>query len=78
MAVGDFAASRIQNLHHSTPLIRFGTQYVFDAGAWVIALVVAEALRYEFDLSTISWLPLLALCAVACIVQFIVGWLFSL
>jgi FlaA1/EpsC-like NDP-sugar epimerase len=78
MAVGDFATTRMQELHRSVPLVRFGTQYVFDAAAWVIALLLAETLRYEFNLTQIAWLPLLGLCATACVVQFLVGWLFYL
>ncbi len=78
MAIGDYAASRLHDLHRSVPLVRFGTQYAFDAGSWLIALTLAEILRYEFELSAISWLPLIALGAVACAVQFFVGWLFFL
>ncbi|WP_338145407.1 nucleoside-diphosphate sugar epimerase/dehydratase [Cryobacterium sinapicolor] len=55
------------------PLVRFGAQYAFDAGAWVVALFMAEILRYEFDFHLIGLLPLLALCAAACLVQFLAG-----
>lgn len=78
MAISEFATSRMQAINRSAPLIRFGTQYAFDAGAWVLALLVAEILRYEFSLSAISWPPLLALCGAACLVQFFAGWLFFL
>ncbi|WP_233199281.1 nucleoside-diphosphate sugar epimerase/dehydratase [Cryobacterium sp. M23] len=73
MAVSDFATTRMQELHGSVPLVRFGTQFAFDAGAWVVALFLAEILRYEFDLRLIDLGPLLALCAAACLVQFLAG-----
>ncbi|KGJ72365.1 capsule biosynthesis protein CapD [Cryobacterium roopkundense] len=44
----------------------------------MLALFAAEALRYEFDLSSISWLPLLLMAAVACLLQLVVGWSFFL
>ncbi|TFD42978.1 polysaccharide biosynthesis protein [Cryobacterium sp. TMT1-2-1] len=68
----------MQAIYGSAPLIRFGTQYAFDAGAWAVALVVAEILRYEFVLSRVSWVPLLVLCAAALAVQFFAGWMFFL
>ncbi|WP_241987099.1 nucleoside-diphosphate sugar epimerase/dehydratase [Cryobacterium sp. Sr3] len=73
MAVSDFATTRMQELHGSVPLVRFGTQLAIDAGAWVVALFLAEILRYEFDLRLIDLVPLLALCAAACLVQFLAG-----
>ncbi|TFB55296.1 polysaccharide biosynthesis protein [Cryobacterium sp. Sr3] len=63
----------MQELHGSVPLVRFGTQLAIDAGAWVVALFLAEILRYEFDLRLIDLVPLLALCAAACLVQFLAG-----
>lgn len=78
MAVGEFATNGLQRLHRSMPLVRFGTQYVFDALAWIVALYLAEVFRYEFNLMQIRWLPLLALFAAACVVQFFAGWLFFL
>ncbi|WP_241985896.1 nucleoside-diphosphate sugar epimerase/dehydratase [Cryobacterium sp. Hz7] len=73
MAVSDFATTRMQELHGSVPLVRFGTQLAIDAGAWVVALFLAEILRYEFDWRLIDLVPLLALCAAACLVQFLAG-----
>ncbi|TFB66783.1 polysaccharide biosynthesis protein [Cryobacterium sp. Hz7] len=63
----------MQELHGSVPLVRFGTQLAIDAGAWVVALFLAEILRYEFDWRLIDLVPLLALCAAACLVQFLAG-----
>jgi FlaA1/EpsC-like NDP-sugar epimerase len=68
----------MQELHGSVPLVRFGTQYAFDAGAWVVALFVAEVLRYEFEPGRIVVLPLLALFAAACLVQFFAGGVYHL
>ena len=68
----------MQELHGSVPLVRFGTQYLFDAGAWVVALFLAEVFRYEFDLGRIAVLPLLALFAAACLVQFFAGGVYHL
>lgn len=78
MGIAARAVAVIRRLNSSTSAISFGTQISFDAGAWTIALVLAETLRYEFDMSAINWIPLLALCAVAGFVQFLVGWGFSL
>ncbi|TFD16298.1 nucleoside-diphosphate sugar epimerase/dehydratase [Cryobacterium sp. TMT4-10] len=63
----------MQELHGSVPLVRFGTQYAFDAGALVVALLTAEIFRYEFDVQLVDLPPLLALCAAACLVQFLAG-----
>ncbi|TFD17788.1 polysaccharide biosynthesis protein [Cryobacterium sp. TMT2-23] len=63
----------MQELHGSVPLVRFGAQFAFDAGAWVVALFLAEILRYEFDLQLIDLRPLLSLCAAACLIQFFAG-----
>ena len=73
MAVSDVAFRTIQQLHKSAAIVRFGTQFGFDAAAWIFALALAEILRYEFDVTRISWWPLLALSAIACTTQFFVG-----
>ncbi|MDJ0323902.1 nucleoside-diphosphate sugar epimerase/dehydratase [Cryobacterium sp. PH31-AA6] len=78
MAISDFATTRMQELHGSVPLVRFGTQYAFDAGAWGVALFVAEVLRYEFELQRIAVIPLLALFAAASLVQFFAGGVYHL
>ncbi|WP_104199820.1 nucleoside-diphosphate sugar epimerase/dehydratase [Cryobacterium sp. Y29] len=55
------------------PLVRFGTQFGFDAVSWAIALILAQAFRYEFQVAEISWAPLAGLCAGAAILQLVVG-----
>jgi FlaA1/EpsC-like NDP-sugar epimerase len=59
-------------------LSRFGSQYVLDSGAWIVALVAAVFFRYEFDEALIAWLPLAALALVAVIFQLMLGWAFWL
>ena len=78
VTVGDFATSKIKQLYSSGSLFRFGSQYAFDALAWTIAIVLAEILRYEFELSRIVWAPLLVLCVAACAVQLFFGSVFFL
>src|SRR5680860_721038 len=78
MRVADGATSRIQALNRSTPVVRFGTQFGWDAMSWVVALVLAQVLRYDLQVSQIAWLPLLILCVAAAILQFFVGWHFYL
>ena len=78
MTVGGFATSKIQQLYSSGPLSRFDSQYAFDALAWMIAIVLAEILRYEFAFSRIVWAPLLVLCVAACAVQLFFGSVFFL
>ena len=60
------------------PLWRYGTPFVFDAFAWVIALVFAVIFRYDFDVSLVAWRPMVVLCLAAIAVQFGVGWIFFL
>ena len=78
MRVIDGVTSHIQALNRSIPLVRFGTQFAWDAVSWAIALVLAQTLRYDFQMTNISWVPLVILCLVAAIVQFFVGWYFHL
>ncbi|MDH6235801.1 nucleoside-diphosphate sugar epimerase/dehydratase [Cryobacterium sp. CG_9.6] len=58
--------------------MRFSSQFLLDALCWLLALSAAQALRYEFDLSAIVWIPLLLLWSVACVLQLLVGLLFYL
>ncbi|WP_159600674.1 polysaccharide biosynthesis protein [Agromyces humi] len=58
--------------------VRFGAQYAIDAFAWALAVVVGEALRYEYNLSAIAVAPMLVLAAVAAALQLVVGWSFNL
>ncbi|MET0725995.1 MAG: polysaccharide biosynthesis protein, partial [Leifsonia sp.] len=58
--------------------IRFGSQYLFDAVSWFLAIYLAELFRYEFVASQIAVVPLLLLSLTAAALQFGVGLLFSL
>jgi FlaA1/EpsC-like NDP-sugar epimerase len=74
----DFAFTQIQKLRGRNATMRFGTQYLIDSVAWVIALVFAELLRYDFDPTPIGWRWLLAVCVVTALVQLLIGWLLYL
>ncbi|AWB85665.1 polysaccharide biosynthesis protein [Mycetocola zhujimingii] len=65
-------------LNGEVPLVRFGAQFVLDAAAWSVALVLAVMFRYEFVLSTVSWKTLAAIVVVAIVLQFVVGWGYAL
>ncbi|WP_241988506.1 nucleoside-diphosphate sugar epimerase/dehydratase [Cryobacterium sp. TMT1-3] len=78
MSVNEVATSALKDLHKSAPLVRFGAQFGFDAASWALALVLAQAFRYEFHVELISWRPLLALCAAAIVLQLIIGSLYHL
>ncbi|SFS00230.1 dTDP-glucose 4,6-dehydratase [Agrococcus baldri] len=53
-------------------------QYLFDAIAWILAIVVAIWLRYEFTFRDTNWLTLLAICVVAVLVQLGAGLILNL
>ncbi len=58
---------------------RFGSQYVLDAIAWLIAVLVAGLLRFDLVVTEPGFWVQLAIVAVALIVvQLFVGWGFSL
>ena len=78
MAVTQFAIRKMQQAYSNGPLTRFGTQYAFDALAWVLALVLAALLRYDFALAKLDWWSLSVVALAAIIVQFGAGWLFFL
>jgi len=78
VSLTDIAEATLKEISRSIPLVRFAMQFAFDAGSWIVALVLAETFRYEFDVSSISWPPLLVLCLTASAVQFLVGWHFFL
>ncbi|MCU1441990.1 MAG: polysaccharide biosynthesis protein [Cryobacterium sp.] len=59
-------------------VLRFGAQYLLDCTAWVTALVLAVYFRYEFVESRIAWVALLAVCAIALLLQLFLGWAFGL
>lgn len=58
--------------------VRFGTQFGLDAVSWVLAIGIAEVLRYEFNLGRIAIVPMLLLIASAVVLQLVVGWMFNL
>jgi FlaA1/EpsC-like NDP-sugar epimerase len=78
MGLISVATGRLRALQGSMPRVRFGAQFALDAGAWAIALVISEILRYEFDVQRIAWLPLLLLWVFAGLIQFFAGWMFFL
>ena len=51
----------------------FGGQFVFDAAAWTLALVLATIFRYEFAVQHVTWGPLWGLCALAVVFQWSAG-----
>ena len=78
MALGDFATRAMKQAYAKGKLSRFGTQYAFDAAAWVLALLLAILLRYDFRLDHIGWLSLAVLCAAILVTQFAMGWVLFL
>lgn len=52
--------------------------YALDALAWVIALIAAVVLRYDFPTPQVSWVHLIALCVVVMVVQLLAGGALSL
>lgn len=78
MAIGDLATRTMQRLYSNSRLSRFGTQYAFDAVAWVVAVAFALVLRYDFNLELISWRWAGLLCLVTLVVQLAAGWLLYL
>jgi len=69
-----FAQSQLRNLQARSALRRFGTQYLIDAMAWVFGLTFAVFLRYDFDVTQISWRWLSAVSIATVLVQLGVGW----
>ncbi|WP_104089082.1 nucleoside-diphosphate sugar epimerase/dehydratase [Cryobacterium sp. N19] len=78
MSVNEAATNALRDLHRSVPLVRFGAQFGFDAASWVVALLLAQAFRYEFHVDLIVWPPLLLLCAAAIVLQLFIGSLYHL
>lgn len=60
------------------PTSRVKSKYLLDAFSWVLAVVLAQSLRYDFAFELISWVSLAVLCSAIIITQFAAGWLFSL
>jgi len=74
MKISAIAVSEIMRLRTKGPFARYGTQYVIDAAAWLIALFLASFLRYDFDLSQIGWGWLATVSIVTIAIQFVIGW----
>ncbi|SNU02000.1 dTDP-glucose 4,6-dehydratase [Ruaniaceae bacterium KH17] len=52
--------------------------YVVDAILWVITILIAATLRYEFDLSRINWSAFAAFSIAAVALQFVIGSILNL
>lgn len=78
VALSDSAAKTMQLLYTNGPTSRFGSQYVLDAIAWAVALVLAALFRYDFEVGSVSWAGLGVVCLAAVIVQLLAGWTFFL
>ncbi|RLP73441.1 polysaccharide biosynthesis protein [Mycetocola manganoxydans] len=60
------------------PLVRFGAQFVLDAIAWAVALLLAVIFRYEFSFGEIGWAALFGLILLATVLQLVIGWGYAL
>ncbi|MEO5919631.1 MAG: nucleoside-diphosphate sugar epimerase/dehydratase [Pseudolysinimonas sp.] len=54
-------------------MTRFGTQIVFDAAAWFLAILLGNFFRFGFDLGRISWTALIVTGSAVVVVQIAVG-----
>ncbi len=53
-------------------------QYLFDALAWMVAIVVAVWLRFEFAFDDTNWFAMLMICLAAAAAQLVAGLILSL
>ena len=53
-------------------------QLAYDCGAWVVALLFAVVLRFDFNFNLVTWRPLLLVCVGAMVFQLAFGWIFFL
>ena len=60
------------------PALWLWAQYLLDAGAWIVAILLALILRYELLVSDINVDGIAVFCAVAVIAQLVVGLSFAL
>lgn len=60
------------------PTSRVLAKYVLDAFAWLVAVVLAQSLRYDFAFELVSWSSLALLCVAIIVTQFVAGWVFHL
>lgn len=72
--VHDLTRIRFRRLRRAT-----GGQALFDGVSWVVALVAAVILRFDFDFARVAFGPVLSLGTLACVLQFALGrWGFNL
>ncbi len=48
--------------------------YLFDAACWLLAVLIAAILRYDFDLATVKWGPLILIGLGAALIQWLFGY----
>ncbi len=61
-----------------TLLRRFGSQFLLDALAWLIAVLIAAMLAYDFNLGHMPFRTLLAIAAATMLAQLVIGAALSL
>ena len=76
--MSDVLAARMRRVYARGPLSRFGSQYAFDAIAWMVALAVAQLLRFDLDISRVALAPLAVAGVLTAALQFVIGWVFFL
>jgi len=72
------AVRSMQYLAGLNPVTRFGSPFVADAIAWMIAVIIAVVLRFDFRFERIAWGPLWILIAGLIVLQLVLGLAFSL
>ena len=60
------------------PWARSSLQAAIDALAWVVALVIAEILRFDLNIARVLWLPMLVLVVITIVLQVASGLAFRL
>ena len=60
------------------PVVRFGVQYLLDAAAWVVAILLAVILRYELEVRHVNVVMTIVVGVFAGGVHFGTGWYFAL
>jgi len=59
-------------------VLRRGMQFLLDIFGWLLSVPFATWLRYEFDGSRISWLPIVLFALAVALGQYVTGHLFAL
>lgn len=78
MSITERAFRAIVAIRERGSASRFGTQFAIDAVAWILSLVFAATLRYNFNLRVVNWIAIAIAIAVALVAQFVIGWLLFL